>query len=363
MRTPGRIRPWRAVCAVVLTTLAVAGPGTFSSSQAAPSEAELEAAQDRLHELEAEFETVVEEYNLVNEQLDEINENISGAELIVDRLEKQMGGREDDAESLAREMYKSGPVGGMEAVLSSQTLSEMDARLAYIESTEEANNEIFERLAADRSVLEDKLEELQTDRAAAAEAEDKLVDLRAEIEDKVAGQQDEITELNEAIEAAARREAAREAAAEEAAAAEDSAPPPSDGGSGSGTAPSGSPPAPAPAPNGGAAAAIDAALSQVGKPYQWGAAGPNSYDCSGLTMWAWAHGGVSLPHNSGMQYSATARVSQGAWQPGDLLFYGSPIHHVSMYIGGGRMIEAPYTGSQVRVVPVRTSDYVGAGRV
>ncbi|MDQ4095599.1 MAG: NlpC/P60 family protein, partial [Actinomycetota bacterium] len=143
--------------------------------------------------------------------------------------------------------------------------------------------------------------------------------------------------------------------------AEEAAPSPS-GGSGDSTPASNPAPAPAPAPSGGAAAAVEAALSQVGKPYQWGAAGPDSYDCSGLTMWAWAHGGVSLPHNSGMQYSATPRVSLSAIQPGDLLFYGSPIHHVSMYIGGGQMVEAPYTGSQVRVVPLRTSDFVGAGR-
>ncbi len=100
----------------------------------------------------------------------------------------------------------------------------------------------------------------------------------------------------------------------------------------------------------------------MGKPYQWAAAGPDSYDCSGLTLWAWAHAGVSLPHNSGMQYEATPRVAQNDWQPGDLLFFGTPIHHVAMYIGNGQMVQAPYTGSQVQVVSAYRSDYVGAGR-
>ncbi len=372
MRKQTKTTTLRALCAVVLTTLALVGPAGLPSSTAAPSQAEVDAAKERLLELEEEFHLVVEEYNLVHERLGDIRADISGAELIVDRLERQMGGRQEDAETLAQEMYKSGPIGGMEAVLSSQTLAEMDARLAYIESSEEANNEIFEQLAADRSLLEDKLEELEADRAAAAEAEEELLDLQADIESQVASQEDEIAELNAAIERAERREAAREAAAEEAAreaAAEEAAaeeeaapPPPADDGGSSGSAPSANPPAPAPAPRSGAAAAVAAAISQEGKPYVWAAAGPDSYDCSGLTMWAWAHGGVSLPHNSGMQYAATARVAQGAWQPGDLLFYGSPIHHVSMYIGNGQMVEAPYTGSQVRIVPVRTSDYVGAGR-
>jgi cell wall-associated NlpC family hydrolase len=79
-------------------------------------------------------------------------------------------------------------------------------------------------------------------------------------------------------------------------------------------------------------------------------------------MWAWAQAGVSLPHNSGMQYAATPRVAQSDWAPGDLLFFGSPIHHVAMYIGNGKMVEAPYTGSYVRVVSAYRSDYAGAGR-
>ena len=79
-------------------------------------------------------------------------------------------------------------------------------------------------------------------------------------------------------------------------------------------------------------------------------------------LWAWAHAGVSLPHNSGMQYDATPRVAAHELAPGDLLFFGSPIHHVAMYIGNGRMVEAPYSGQQVRVVSASRSDFVGAGR-
>jgi cell wall-associated NlpC family hydrolase len=79
-------------------------------------------------------------------------------------------------------------------------------------------------------------------------------------------------------------------------------------------------------------------------------------------MAAWAAAGVSLPHNSGMQYSATTRVSRDQIQPGDILFFGSPIHHDAMYIGNGQMVEAPRTGLTVRVVSIDRSDYVGAGR-
>lgn len=122
--------------------------------------------------------------------------------------------------------------------------------------------------------------------------------------------------------------------------------------------------APAAASSKGAAAAVAAAMSQQGKPYVWGAAGPDSYDCSGLTMWAWAQAGVSLPHQSAEQQALGTPVSQGQLQPGDLVFFGSPAYHVGMYIGNGMMVHAPTTGDVVKVSPLAyMSDYSGATRV
>jgi cell wall-associated NlpC family hydrolase len=94
--------------------------------------------------------------------------------------------------------------------------------------------------------------------------------------------------------------------------------------------------------------AVQAAASQIGKPYRWGAAGPGSYDCSGLTMWAWSHAGVSLPHSSRAQYASLPHVPMSQLAPGDLVFRGSPIHHVGIYKGGGVVIAAPHTGQNVR---------------
>jgi cell wall-associated NlpC family hydrolase len=112
------------------------------------------------------------------------------------------------------------------------------------------------------------------------------------------------------------------------------------------------------------ARAVEVALAQVGKPYQWGGNGPASFDCSGLTRFAWNQAGVNLPRVSRDQYSATRRVSRGDLQPGDLVFYHSPISHVAMYIGGGRVVEAPYSGNTVRVstTGLSRSGIVGYGR-
>jgi peptidoglycan DL-endopeptidase CwlO len=122
----------------------------------------------------------------------------------------------------------------------------------------------------------------------------------------------------------------------------------------------------APLPNlppasGGAAKAVAFAKAQIGEPYQYGAAGPNSWDCSGLTMVAWQQAGVSLPHSSRSQYSATRRISRSQLAPGDLIFYYSPISHVSIYVGNGMRVTATHTGSTVKLQSIGTS-VVGYGR-
>jgi cell wall-associated NlpC family hydrolase len=115
--------------------------------------------------------------------------------------------------------------------------------------------------------------------------------------------------------------------------------------------------------SGRASVAVAEAYRQLGKPYRWGATGPDSFDCSGLTMWVWAKAGVSLPHHSGSQYNQGTHVSQSELRPGDLVFFGSPIHHVGIYVGNGNMINAPETGDVVKIAPAFRSDYVGATRL
>ncbi|MGC8511674.1 MAG: NlpC/P60 family protein [Acidimicrobiales bacterium] len=111
-----------------------------------------------------------------------------------------------------------------------------------------------------------------------------------------------------------------------------------------------------------AARAVAAAESRVGDWYQWGAAGPSTFDCSGLVMWAYAQAGISLPHYSGSQYADTIHIPMSDLQPGDLVFFANPGEHVAMYVGGGDVVQAPYTGAQVQIVPMYSA-FVLAGRV
>ena len=111
--------------------------------------------------------------------------------------------------------------------------------------------------------------------------------------------------------------------------------------------------------------AVAFAYAQLGKPYQWGATGPNSYDCSGLAQAAWAAAGVAIPRDTYEQWAALPHISSSAIQPGDLLYYDG-VGHVAMYVGNGYMIDAPQTGMDVEKIPMDTgwyaSSFVGAAR-
>ena len=114
--------------------------------------------------------------------------------------------------------------------------------------------------------------------------------------------------------------------------------------------------------SGRAGAAVSYALAQVGDSYVYGAAGPDAFDCSGLTMAAWAQAGVGLPHSSSAQMGSGAPVSQSQLQPGDLVFYYSPVSHVGIYIGNGQIVHAANPSTGVQVSPVFSMPYSGAVR-
>jgi cell wall-associated NlpC family hydrolase len=120
-----------------------------------------------------------------------------------------------------------------------------------------------------------------------------------------------------------------------------------------------------PAPSAAAQKVVNFALAQVGKPYVFAAAGPGAFDCSGLTMAAWATVGVQLPHFAAAQYTRGTHIPESALQPGDLVFLYSDIHHVELYIGNGLAVSAPQPGENVKVIKIADSQnvYYGATRL
>ncbi|GAA2909861.1 hypothetical protein GCM10020221_02270 [Streptomyces thioluteus] len=108
--------------------------------------------------------------------------------------------------------------------------------------------------------------------------------------------------------------------------------------------------------------AVDYAYQQLGKPYVWGAAGPASFDCSGLTSQAWAHAGSAIPRTSQEQWRSLPKVPLDRLRPGDLVVYNRDATHVALYIGAGRVIQAPRPGTVVRVSPLTANPLLGAVR-
>lgn len=142
---------------------------------------------------------------------------------------------------------------------------------------------------------------------------------------------------------AAKQKAAQEAAAKAAAA-------------------QGTPAPPAPGTSSQAEKAIAFARDQLGKPYVWGATGPDSYDCSGLTQAAYKAAGIDLPRTTYDQVNVGTRVAESDLQPGDLIFFYSDISHVGLYIGNGEMIHAPHTGTVVKIAPITEMPFYAAVR-
>jgi cell wall-associated NlpC family hydrolase len=217
---------------------------------------------------------------------------------------------------------------------------------------------------------------LEADRQRVQAAEDQLVSLQQgvkgqigtlvaqiEAEELAAQQRAEAQRLAEEREAAAAAAAAAAASAEAAATAAAAARQAQDTETSSPAASPVDSTADIPGVSAAAAMAVQSAESRVGDPYVWGAAGPGEFDCSGLVEWAYAQAGVSLPHYSGSQYDDTVQIPMSDLEPGDLVFPADPGEHVAMYIGNGEIVQAPYTGADVQIIPLNPSFFVLASRV
>jgi cell wall-associated NlpC family hydrolase len=247
------------------------------------------------------------------------------------------------------------------STLADVALGQAEAARAEAEQAQVAAREARDRAraaaeaaAAEAQAIADRKGELIAELA-------ELEDISVELAEERQGALDErraqaaAAAAQEATEQAAAEEAAEQEAAEQEAEEQEPAPDPTPEPATPEPATPPTPPAPQPdppTPGGGAGAAIAFARAQLGEPYVWGAAGPGSWDCSGLTMGAWRAGGKYLPHYSVAQYEQSTPISASSLQPGDLVFWGSSsspssIYHVALYIGGGQIIHAPRTGRPV----------------
>ncbi len=302
-----------------------------AQAQAAPTRAQTQAELDRLADQISRHD---EDYNVARITLTRVERQIRDVTKDKQVADGQLKGLRAKASARAAAMYRLGYADVLLAFFGSSSPSEFQKRMEITSKVGDWEAGLMDSLEIANERSADRAESLRAELSRARSIRDSIAAKRSLLQSKVAEQRKLLDRIAAAEAAAAR-------------------------------------PKPKPAPvvalpnlpvSGNARVALQTAYAQIGKPYRWGAAGPDSFDCSGLTMFSWRAAGVSLPHSSRAQFSATKRVARGDLQPGDLVFFGSPIHHVGMYVGGSSMINSPETGEYVGIRSMERRDYVGAGR-
>jgi peptidoglycan DL-endopeptidase CwlO len=331
----------RLSIAVLLVASATIGAATLSL--AAPSREEVQQARARLDSLNRELGLMVEQYNQARLRLQEVQARLADVRDQAHRAQATADRAISSLNANVARAYRG--VGSQIAELfESASMADFSDRLEFIGSMAQADSD----LAVEAESAQQEARWTAAELKATAEERRGIVDALAAKQDQIESRVAEARDLYEELDREYHEALAAQAAAQEAAAS-----------SSVGV----SPIPPPPAPNANVAAVLQAAYSMIGTPYQYGGSSPETgFDCSGFTMWAWSHAGVYLPHSSAAQFASLPQVSQSDLQPGDLVFFYSPISHVGMYVGGGSMIHSPTTGSVVSVVPIYWDSFVGAAR-
>jgi len=371
---------------VVLPTTAAADPISDQKALVAKVTDQLEALESQADALADNYATAMAEKADLDAKVATAQQQVAAQQAAVDALRSQLS-------QVAVQAYMGAGTDGASPMFNSSSdvtdqlardqLSRvaMSAGAATTDEYDEAVKALKEQQAAldeAQAQAQAKAEQIQADEKANEEQQATYAKARADAQAKLGDliKQEEERRARESFErmqaAAAAAKAKAEADANAAAQAQQrTAAPNGDGGGNSSgvsksvaaiAAPAASR-APVPQASSRAGTAVNAAMSQLGVPYVGYQASPGvGFDCSGLTSWAWGQAGVGLPHQSAAQYASLPHISPDQAQPGDLLFYHSPISHVAMYLGGGSQVHAPSTGDVVKVVGVNWGNVVGVAR-
>ncbi|MGH3715375.1 MAG: NlpC/P60 family protein [Micromonosporaceae bacterium] len=311
---------------VVATLSALTMALAFSSSAAAePSQEELRAKIDKMGKT---LSVAVEKYNQAREKLKStkskaaaLNKELKPLQTKVDALYEQTG-------AIAKAAYKGGKASSVDAVLTSGSPTTLVDQLSTLDALASKHGKKIDVLNLAKAELDKRKAGI-----------DKLLGQQAKIEKQLAASKKKIeAQLN-----------TLEATYEKAYGPLNPTPPEQDYGE-------------PPYVGGKAQAVVDFAYAQLGEPYEYGAAGPGSWDCSGLVMGSYNQAGVSLPHSARQQYSSTNRVNRSDLKPGDIVFFYDDLHHDGIYIGNNMLIHAPQPGEYVEKISMDAMPYAGAGR-
>ena len=332
-RRLGRLRTGLLIGATAALTVTVL-PGTAA---AVPSDVEVGQAAARVADASHQLEIVTEQLNEAKVQLEQKQADVAGAQQAAADAQVQLEALDGQIRQLARSAYTSEGFSQLDMMLTSNSVDDFVSQLGTLDAIAGHTNDLVSEIAVVSENAATAQQAAEQAEAEAQQAVDQIAAQQDELEAEIATYQRQYDALT-----APQREQVDQVHAGAAVAV----------------------PSAVLAPSGGAQAAVDTALAQVGDPYVWGAGGPDAFDCSGLTQYAYSAAGVSLPHSSSSQSRMGTPVSRSELQPGDLVFFYSPVSHVGMYIGNGQMVHASTSGSPVKVVEIEymMDNFSGARR-
>jgi peptidoglycan DL-endopeptidase CwlO len=341
MGTHRRLRPPRRARVTALTLTAAAAVAlTSQAAQAAPAGDSLKSAKAKVGMLFEDAEAATERFDGIREKQKELQKEVTTLQDRVAREQGELNQLRDQLGLLASAQYRSGGISPtVQLMLSSDPGDYLD-KASVLDQLSSEQAQALRRLAAKMRSFDQQRAEAA---AKLAELDKTRADLGKEKKDvqaKLAKAQKLYNSLSAAQKAAIEKEDARTTRSNERVILGND-----------------------PAASQRAAAALKAAETKLGDPYVWGATGPNSFDCSGLTSWAYAQAGVSIPRTSQEQTGIGTRVSLSRLKPGDLVFFYTDLHHVGLYAGNGMFIHAPRTGQSVKFDKISSLPFMFGVRV
>ncbi|HEY5471915.1 MAG TPA: NlpC/P60 family protein, partial [Candidatus Limnocylindrales bacterium] len=327
-----------------------------AASPISAKKARLKAVEAQLNKVHVQSDVAVERYDRATSQLHGVQAKVEQNQHLLKLAVYKLGVANEQLQTRARQIYMARDVDIIDVLLSSRSFDELITQIDMMKRLGDSDAAAAAAATAYQQEINDRRLALESDKKAAATlvaqrqvSKDQVLALQSQLQSTAGGLQSQIAELEKAQAAAAAKAAAQaatqaaaaQAAAAKASSASTSASSSSSSSSGGSSSGGGGP---------GYASVVAIAQRYLGVPYVWGGASPSGFDCSGLAMYCYAQVGVSLSHGATDQQHASTPVSLSNLRPGDLVFFGSPSfsHHVGIYVSGGQMIDAPYTGAVVR---------------
>ena len=310
-----------------LALAAVVGFIPSTPAQAAPDINDVQARVDHLYR---QAEQASERYNNAKLELRDLKRDTSALKADQDRQDARLKVVQSQVQDSVVRQYEGESLSAVSQVVVSKDPGAFLSQLSTMSAFNDIQSSLFENYTTELKALDIRRQATEKRAAEVAATKKKLASAKSTIDDKLSEAKSLLGKLKaDQRDAMLSRDTTR---------------------------------MPTVSASGSAGAAVDFAMAQVGEAYVYGAAGPDAWDCSGLTMMAWAQAGVSLPHSSSAQYSSGPHIAASDLQPGDLVFYYQPISHVGMYIGNGMIVNAENPSAGVKVTGLYSMPYTGAVR-